>query len=75
MRVIKEFRDPRMKISIFSFNEKWIVKTEAGLCEQTFKFPQDEWTLEQVSARCEDETFKQKVTERFQQMHTDLNTP
>ena len=72
MRVIKEFRDPKMKISIFSFNEKWIVKTEAGLCEQTYKFPQDEWTLEQVSVRCEDESFKGKVASRFEAMHKEM---
>lgn len=72
MRVIKEFRDPRMKISIFSFNEKWIVKTEAGLCEQTFKFPQEEWSLEQVTARCENADFKDKVSARFESMHADL---
>lgn len=73
MRVIKEFRDPRMKISIFSFNEKWIVKTEAGLCEQTFKFPQDEWSFEQVVARCEDENFRQAIAQRFQSMHDEMN--
>ena len=72
MRVIKEFRDPRMKISIFSFNEKWIVKTEAGLCEQTFKFPQDEWSIEQVANRCEDESFKEKIASRFEAMHREM---
>lgn len=72
MRVIKEFRDPRMKISIFSFNEKWIVKSEAGLCEQTFKFPQEDWTMELVTARCEDETFKEKIASRFEAMHKEM---
>lgn len=72
MRVIKEFRDPRMKISIFSFNEKWIVKAEIGLCEQTFKFPQDEWTMEQVTLRCEDEKFKAAIDVRFAQMHKEM---
>lgn len=72
MRVIKEFRDPRMKISIFSFNEKWIVKTEAGLCEQTFKFPQDEWEFDRVVARCEDEAFRAKVAAHFQTMHDEM---
>ncbi len=72
MRVIKEFGDPRMKISIFTFNEKWIVKAEAGLCEQTYKFPQEEWTFEQVTARCEDEAFKAQIADRFQTMHTQM---
>jgi hypothetical protein len=72
MRVIKEFRDPRMKISIFSFNEKWIVKTEAGLCEQTYKYPQDEWSFEQVVDRCEDEGFKTHIAARFETMHAEM---
>lgn len=61
-----------MKISIFTFNEKWIVKVEAGLCEQTYKFPQEEWSFEQVTARCENESFKVKIADRFQTMHTDM---
>jgi hypothetical protein len=73
MRVIKEFRDPRMKISIFSFNEKWIVKSEVGLCEQTYKFPTDEWSFEQVVSRCEDESFKAKIASRFEAMHLEMN--
>ena len=72
MRVLKEFRDPRMKISIFSFNEKWIVKSEVGLCEQTYKYPQDEWSFEQVVARCEDESFKARIGARFETMHSDM---
>lgn len=72
MRVIREFRDPRMKISVFTFNEKWIVKFEVGLCEQTYKFLQEEWTLDQVATRCEDESFKSKIAQRFEIMHLEL---
>lgn len=74
MRVVKEFRDPRMKISIFSFNEKWIVKAEIGLCEQTYKFPQDEWSIEQVVVRCEDEAFKSSIHSRFEEMHKEIRS-
>lgn len=72
MRVIKEFRDPRMKISVFAFNEKWIVKAEAGLCEQTYKFPQEEWTFEQVEERCTNEKIKAEIATRFEGMHRDM---
>ncbi len=72
MRVIKEIKDPRMKISIFSFNEKWIVKCEAGLCEQTFKFPSEEWTLDSVVLKLETPVFRDSVADRFSKMHTDL---
>lgn len=69
MRTLKEIHDPRMKISIFSFNEKWIVKCEAGLCEQTFKFPFDEWSMEQVILKLEGAEFRDFVAERFHAMH------
>lgn len=72
MRVIKEFSDPRMKISIFSFNEKWIVKSEAGLCEQTYKFPQIEWEFERVVSRCEDPEFRNQIASRFESMHREM---
>lgn len=74
MRVLQEYADPRMKISIFSFNEKWIVKTEAGLCEQTFKFPHEEKSLDEVKAICLSEDFRAGVHARFLQMHENWPT-
>lgn len=72
MRVIKEIQDPRMKISVFSFNEKWIVKFEAGLCEQTFKFPFEDWSMEQVVAKLEVAQFRDQIHGRFGQMHLEM---
>jgi hypothetical protein len=73
MRVLKEFRFGPMKFSIFSFNEKWILKTEVGLCEQTFKFPQEEFQIETVELFCHNQDFQNQIHARFQEMHTDLN--
>jgi hypothetical protein len=69
MRVLKEFRTPTAKISIFSFNEKWIVKCEAGYCEQTFKFNQDEFELPEVEEICRRPGFNKRLEIRFQDMH------
>lgn len=74
MRVLKEFRFGPMKFSIFSFNEKWILKTEVGLCEQTFKFPHEEFEIENVEAYCLDMNFQSRIHARFQDMHADLTT-
>jgi hypothetical protein len=74
MRVLKEFRFGTMKFSIFSFNEKWILKTEVGLCEQTFKFPHEEFELEKIEAFCLDSDFQNRIHIRFQDMHNDLKT-
>ncbi len=74
MRVLKEFRFGPMKFSIFSFNEKWIVKTEVGLCEQTYKFLHEEYDLMKVEAVCQDPKFQNRVHMRFLDMHEDLKT-
>ncbi len=37
MRVIKEFVQEEIRISIFSWNNKYILKFELGPMEQTFK--------------------------------------
>jgi hypothetical protein len=74
MRVLKEFIFGPMKFSIFSFNEKWILKTEVGLCEQTFKFPHEEFEIESVEAYCNDPEFQSRIHARFQDMHADLST-
>lgn len=74
MRVLKEFRFGPMKFSIFSFNEKWILKTEVGLCEQTFKFPQEEFDFEKIEIFCRDLELQTRIHARFQEMHADLKS-
>lgn len=37
MRVVKEFIQEEIRISIFSWNNKYIIKYELGPMEQTFK--------------------------------------
>lgn len=37
MRVIKEFTQEEIRISVFSWNNKYILKYELGPMEQTFK--------------------------------------
>lgn len=40
MRVIKEFVKEDVRISIFSWNNKYLIKFEYGPMEQTFKIPE-----------------------------------
>jgi hypothetical protein len=37
MRVVKEFIQEEIRISVFSWNNKYIIKYELGPMEQTFK--------------------------------------
>lgn len=38
MRILGSIPHPVFKISVFGWNEKYLVKLEAGLFEQTYKF-------------------------------------
>lgn len=40
MRVVGFIEHPVLKISVFSWSEKYIVKVEAGMFEQAYKFRQ-----------------------------------
>lgn len=44
MRVIGYIDHPVYKISVFSWNEKYMVKIEAGHYEQIYKFSHDEFS-------------------------------
>ncbi|GAB3930696.1 hypothetical protein [Mucilaginibacter myungsuensis] len=72
MRVIAELPHPDMKITIMSMNQKFIVKMEKGVYEQTFKVPEMDLT-DGVNSVFEllDEPFLASVSERFKQMSKD----
>ncbi|MDR7130662.1 hypothetical protein J2X69_003019 [Algoriphagus sp. 4150] len=68
MRVVKEFNQEDIRISVFSWNSKYIIKYELGPMEQTFKIPEMD-----VSAEADLETFWtgiffDKVKLRFKEM-------
>lgn len=72
MRVIAEIPRPECRISIFSMNQKFIIKFEQGVLEQTFKVSEmdipDLETLKQLV----DEDFIGKVIKRFEEMRADF---
>ncbi len=74
MRIIAELPHPDFKISILSMNQKFIIKIEKGVFEQTYKVPEIDLT-DGVNSVFEilDEEFLKKVTSRFAEMRTDFN--
>lgn len=71
MRIVGEINRPECKITIFHWNEKYLVKFEIGMYEQTYKI--DEYEVENeeaVKAFITDE-FMDKVMQHFDQMHSD----
>lgn len=72
MRIIATIPHPRVKISVFQMNGKYLLKMEAGPYEQTYKIYEDEISsMEQLHALCND-AFMQTVMARFEQMHADF---
>jgi len=73
MRVIAELPHPDFKISIFSMNQKFIVKIEKGIFEQSYKIPEMDLT-DGVNSVFEilDEEFLKTVATRFVEMQKDF---
>jgi hypothetical protein len=69
MRIIATIPHPKIAISIFSMNDKYQVKFEAGPMEQTYKLSYDEVNGIDGIRKLVDEEFLQKVTERFNEMY------
>lgn len=71
MRYLKDIAHPHLKIGLYAWNSKYIVKIEAGPYEQTYKVAEfDVAGIEEVEALLS-ETFLVTVANRFQQMDAD----
>lgn len=68
MRVVKEFSKQDIRISIFNWNNKYILKFEFGPMEQTYKIPEmDVYEENDLERFCEG-TFFEGVISMFQEM-------
>jgi hypothetical protein len=69
MRIIAELPHPEFKISILSMNQKYIIKIEKGIFEQTYKVAELDVT-DGVNGVFEllDEKFLKSVSARFTEM-------
>lgn len=74
MRVIAELPHPDCKITIFSMNQKFIIKLEKGIFEQSYKIAELDFT-DGVNGvfKLLDTEFIKTATERFNQMRADFN--
>jgi hypothetical protein len=72
MRIIGEVPHPLCKITLFSWNAKYLVKLERGLIEQTFKVPELEVTGDEDIKEMLKGDFLQKALLRFDEMDDSL---
>jgi hypothetical protein len=72
MRVVKEVTLGEIRVSIFSWNSKYIFKYELGPMEQTFKVSETEILEESELAGFLEGEFLEEVNQRFQEMGESL---
>ena len=74
MRIVAEIPHPQIKITIFLWNAKFILKLEAGPFEQVYKIAEEEveGNVEKVKAMVTTE-FIEQCKQRFLVMRTDFN--
>ncbi|MEQ8686481.1 MAG: hypothetical protein RIF36_20625 [Imperialibacter sp.] len=72
MRVVAEISHPKTKITVFSWNGRYLVKFEYGLLEQTYKVSEMDLTSENDINEIVSESFISKVMARFMEMEKDF---
>jgi hypothetical protein len=72
MRIIGEIPHPSCKITLFSWNNRYLIKLEQGLLEQTYKIDQFELSSEQELHQILSEEFLTTATNLFSEMETAL---
>lgn len=72
MRVVGEIPHPACKITVFAWNNRYLIKLEQGLLEQTYKINEYDVMNEAEVYKIVDETFIQEALNRFESMRASL---
>lgn len=68
MRVVGEIPHPELKITLFHWNNRYLVKLEAGLFEQTFKVNESDVISDEELKKTIDAEFLEQALLTFNQM-------
>jgi hypothetical protein len=72
MRVVGEIPHPNLKITIFNWNNRYLIKLEHGSFEQTFKVSEFDIISEQDLLKIIDAEFLKESEARFHEMEQSL---
>lgn len=72
MRIVKEIPHPDFKITLYAWNNRYIIKIEQGLLEQTFKVNEFDVSGDADVEKLLDEPFISQTIERFHSMSQSL---
>lgn len=73
MRLVREISNPDFKITIFSWNNRYLIKLEQGPLEQTFKIPEMDLLAEDDLYAILDAEFLRQANGRFMEMGHSLH--
>lgn len=73
MRIVGEIPHEKIKITIFSWNNKYLLKLEKDNLEQTFKVSEMDVTGDEDLKLILNEKFLEKAMNRFEEMRSALN--
>lgn len=73
MRIVAEASHPEFKITVFSWNQKFLIKLEQPGLEQTFKVNELDVDAKDVLQLVENESFVAAARQRFDEMRASLN--
>lgn len=72
MRIVGEIPHDVCKITLFSWNNRYLIKVELGLLEQTYKVNQFDIVSEADLFKLVDESFISDALDRFREMDETL---
>ena len=73
MRVVGEITNDECKITIFNWNNRYIIKLEQGPLEETFKVNEYDISTEAALNKIIDSQFITEALERFKSMNISLS--
>jgi len=68
MRVVRELSYPHCKVTILSWNNRYLIKLEQGLLEQTYKVDQTDFASDEELLQLIDGEFLAHALQNFEQM-------
>jgi hypothetical protein len=72
MRIVKELSIKDIRVSVFSWNNKYLLKFEQGMVEQTYKISEMDIVEEKDLDAFLEGDFLEAVEKRFEEMHHSL---
>lgn len=71
MRYLNDIPHPHFRIGLYAWNNKYILKVEAGLLEQTYKISETDVLDPAELPKLVDQPFLEQVARRFAEMDAD----